>query len=105
MDPLAASGLARFWPRSYLGAVSLAERGNPDLIDFYDERDRHKEFFGRQAVLAEIDASLRDGRHSGWLLLQGVGESKGGFVAPRLAWAGVARGPRKSHADLAFSGP
>jgi WD40 repeat protein len=43
---------------------------NPDIIDFTDERARHKHFFGREDVLHEFDDWLRD-QNSGWLLLTG----------------------------------
>jgi len=44
---------------------------NREIIDFSEERGRHEELFGREDVLAEMDAWL-EARDSGWLVLTGA---------------------------------
>ncbi len=73
-----------------------APRTARDLIDFYDERARHGQFFGREAILAEMDAFLLDvHRTSGWLLVQGgPGLGKSALLS---RWLGPPDAPRWPH--------
>jgi WD40 repeat protein/serine/threonine protein kinase len=64
---LAGDPAAR-WPS--LGALLSALEAPAGLIDFSTERDRHEHFFGRDDVLASLDAPLR-AWDRGWLLLTG----------------------------------
>jgi len=50
-----------------LGAMARLRR---EIIDFATERGRHKHFFGREDVLGEMDAWVRE-RDGGWLMITG----------------------------------
>jgi WD40 repeat protein len=65
----------RGWERKPEGWELGLQRGvlarvRREIIDFSTERGRHKHFFGREDVLAEMDAWVAE-RDSGWLLVTG----------------------------------
>jgi WD40 repeat protein len=67
-----------------------------DLIDFTDERRRHKHFFAREDILAELDAALQ--RESGWLVLTGQpGLGKSAIFNKWLRQRELARLPTAFH--------
>jgi serine/threonine protein kinase/WD40 repeat protein len=55
--------------QAIVDALGTKRQTQSDVIDFTEERRRHKHFFAREDILAELDAMLQG--VSGWLVLTG----------------------------------
>jgi WD40 repeat protein/serine/threonine protein kinase len=78
------------WPS--LSALLSALDAPPGVIDFSAERGRHEHLFGRDEILAELDAQLAQ-RERGWLLLTGgPGLGKSAILNRWLSLRGLGSG-------------